>query len=44
MSELNLTTAMSTALLASAIDFGLAFYIASKLNREMTITKCRLNT
>ncbi len=44
MSELNLTTAMSTALLASAIGFGLAFYIASKLNREMTITKCRLNT
>jgi hypothetical protein len=36
MSELNTTAAFSSALLSSVIGFGLAFYIANKLNTAMT--------
>ena len=35
MSELNTTAALSTALLSSAVGFGLAFYIAAKINKGM---------
>jgi hypothetical protein len=35
MSELNTTAALSTALLSSAAGFGLAFYIAAKINKGM---------
>lgn len=35
MSELNTTAALSTAALSSAVGFGLAFYIAAKINKGM---------
>lgn len=35
MSELNTTAAFSTAALSSAVGFGLAFYIAAKINKGM---------